>query len=77
MSIGILKPGIRVKSVIQHRQHDHWEGIVVEIETHERVTWTSRLAWVRWCKPDGDPSEDMTGHDPSELMPFEPRESSP
>jgi hypothetical protein len=71
VSIGILKPGCRVKHAVKHAQHDRWEGIVTEIETHERSDATWRGIWVRWIKPCGDPSEGATMHSPAELVPFE------
>ena len=72
MSVGILKPGCRVRHAVRHQQHDRWEGVVVEIQTCERVSWTTRFIHVRWIKPDGDPSDSLTAHDPSELTPYDP-----
>lgn len=71
MSIGIMKPGVRVRHQAMHKQHDRWEGIVVEIETRERVGSRIEHVWVRWIKPCGDPSDSLTPHSPSELMPFD------
>ena len=63
-----IKLGDRVRHVCRTDEHDNHVGLVCEITTTERLCGaTTKDVWVRWIKPDGNPSDDLTRHAPAEL----------
>ena len=48
-----LAIGMRVKSIHQIKQHDHWIGYVVATEVYTTSGGARKFVYVRWVAPDG------------------------
>ncbi len=63
-----IQPGARVKHAMHHADHDKWRGFVTEVVDTHRVGSRTRDIYVRWIRPDGDPSDGTTRCSESELV---------
>lgn len=63
-----IRPGSTVKHILRHADHDEHKGIVVEVVTSRRISGSRTDYYVRWIKPDGDPSDGATRHCADELV---------
>lgn len=60
--------GQKVRHICRTDEHDSHIGLVCEItETRRLCGATTVDIWVRWIKPDGNPSDGLTRHAPTEL----------
>ena len=64
-----VSPGAMVSTkVLRDTKIDGPLGVVIEVETHKRVSWTSVIVWVRWIGTENQADDGMTSHDASELI---------